>query len=582
MRANTKGKHEIRKRFAILTRQKRSTMSISTTRVKPVPGRPVRNGRGIKHRTLLVLSLAAMVGAIAVPVAQAQGAGAVTTESADVVIEWNNHAQTAIIATANQGPTVAYLHLAMVQGAVYDAVNAIEGGYEPYLGAPATADPDDSAPAAVATAAHDVLVALFPSQQPTLDTKLAASLDAIPDGPAETGGIEVGAAAAVAMLDARANDGRFPSSPFTVIQGDEPGEWRSTSFTSTGAPVVEPAPWVGNVKPFLIPSAAALRSDGPNALTSAAYAADFNEVKLLGAVDSPVRTDDQTVAAKFWQANGAALFNDIFRQLAGTQELGQDLDIAEAARMFAMTNMAGADGAIGCWKDKYYWNFWRPITAIRQADNDRNPATLADQTWTPLFATPAFPEHPSGHTCISGAVVETLQDFFGTDKIAFDTFSSSSNSRRSFERFSEAINEIIDARVWAGIHFRTADVQGAVLGQKVARYLREHYFQPGAARATCEGQPATIVGTAGSDVRVASPGRDVIAGLGGNDTLSGLAGNDLICGGKGKDKLNGGGGKDKLLGQVGKDKLNGGGGKDLCNGGKGKDTASKCEVEKSI
>jgi PAP2 superfamily len=453
MRAHTKGKHEMGKRFAILI------------------------GRGIKHRTLLVLSLAAMVGALAVPVAQAQGAGAATTESADVVVDWNKNAQTAIIGTANQGPTVAYLHLAMVQGAVYDAVNAIEGGYEPYLGLkpPATAGPDDSAPAAVATAAHDVLVALFPGQKAALDTELGASLYAIPDGSAKAGGIEVGGAAAAAMLAARAGDGRFPSIPFTVTQGREPGEWRSTSTNPvTGAPVVEPAPWVGEVRPFLIPSAAALRTDGPNALTSAAYAADFNEVKRLGSLNSTVRTPDQTDAALFWQANGAGLFNAIFRQLADTQHL----DIAEAARMFAMTDMAGADGAIGCWKDKYYWKFWRPITAIRQADNDGNPATQADQTWTPLFTTPPFPEHPSGHTCISGAVVETLQDFFGTDKIAFGTFSGFSNSSRSFERFSDAIKEIIDARVWAGIHFRTADVQGAVLGKKVARYLREHYFQP--------------------------------------------------------------------------------------------------------
>jgi PAP2 superfamily len=433
-------------------------------------------GRTRMKKLALLLSLLAlaMVGAIAVPVAQAQRADAVTTESADVVIEWNSHAQTAIIATAGQGPTVAYLHLAMVHGAVYDAVNAIEGGYEPYVGAPAT-DGDESTSAAVATAAHDVLVALFPGQQATLDTKLATSLAAIPDGPAETGGIEVGAAAAAAMLTARAGDGRFPANFPPPIQGDEPGEWRSTSFTPTGAPVVEPAPWVGNVTPFLVPSAAALRSDGPNALTSAAYAEDFDEVKRFGSATSTVRTPDQTDAALFWQANGAALFNAIFRQLAGTQEL----DIAEAARMFAMTNMAGADGAIGCWKDKYYWNFWRPITAIHQADDDGNPATLADQTWTPLFTTPPFPEHPSGHTCISGAVVETLQDFFGTDKIAFSTSSSFMGQRtRSFERFSAAIKEIIDARVWAGIHFRTADVQGAVLGKKVARYLREHYFRP--------------------------------------------------------------------------------------------------------
>ncbi len=428
-------------------------MSISTPRVKPVPGGPVRVATAV---------LAAVVTAVLAAPAVAR---------ADAVTDWNSHAQTAIIGTAGQGPTVAYLHLAMVQGAVYDAVNAIEGAYEPYLGAPATADPDDSAPAAVATAAHDVLVALFPGQQATLDGRLATSLAVIPDGPAKTGGIEVGAAAAVAMLAARTNDGRF--SPFNVTQGDEPGEWRSTAFLN-GNPVVEPAPWVGNVKPFLIPSAAALRSEGPNALTSAAYAEDFNEVKRLGSLTSTVRTPDQRDAALFWQANGAGLFNAIFRQLADTQEL----DIAEAARMFAMTNMAGADGAIGCWKDKYYWNFWRPITAIRQADNDGNPATLADQTWTPLFTTPPFPEHPSGHACISGAVVETLQDFFGTDKIAFGTFSGFSNSSRSFERFSEAIKEIIDARVWAGIHFRTADMHGAVLGKKVAHYLQKHYFQP--------------------------------------------------------------------------------------------------------
>jgi PAP2 superfamily len=428
-----------------------------------------RKGRRARYAGAAIVSLVAMIGTLATPAAQR--AGAVTTESAAMVVEWNGNAQAAIIARAGQGPTVAYLHLAMVQGAVYDAVNAIEGGHEPYLGAPSVADQGDSAPAAVATAAHGVLVALFPGQQATLDTQLAASLAEIPDGAAKTGGIEVGAAAAAAMLAARANDGRF--SPFTVVQGDEPGEWRSTAFLN-GNPVVEPAPWVGNVRPFLIPSAEALRSDGPNALTSASFAEDFNEVKRLGSLTSAVRTSDQTDAALFWQANGAALFNPIFRQLAGTQ----DLDIAEAARMFAMANMAGADGVIACWKDKYYWNFWRPITAIRQADTDENPATVADPSWTPLFGTPPFPEHPSGHTCVSGAIVETLQDFFGTDKISFSTFSTFSGSTREFDRFSEAIEEIIDARVWAGIHFRTADTQGYVIGRKVSHWLEKHYFRP--------------------------------------------------------------------------------------------------------
>ena len=424
------------------------------------------NARRTRFAVAAMVSLAVIPGTLAVPVARR--AGAVTAESAAIVIDWNINAQAAIIGTAGQGPTVAYLHLAMVQGAVYDAVNAIEGGYEPYLEAPAVADPGDSAPAAVATAAHGVLVALFPGQQASLDAKLAASLAQIPDGEAKTGGIEVGAAAAATMLAARTDDGRF--SPFTVVEGFDPGEWRRTP----PAFAFEPAPWVGNVRPFIIPSAAALRSDGPNALTSAAYAEDFNEVKSLGSLTSRVRTADQTDAALFWQAHQAGLFNSIFRQLAVTQ----DLDIAQAARLFAMADLAGADGAIACWNDKYYWNFWRPVTAIREANTDGNPATVADPSWTPLFATPPFPDHPAGHTCVSGAVIETLQDFFGTDKVSFSTFSAFSNSTRSFDRFSKAIKEIIDARVWAGIHFRTADVQGYVVGRKVSHWLENHYFGP--------------------------------------------------------------------------------------------------------
>ena len=433
----------------------------------------------VRHRTTAIVMLAALIATLGVPVMRR--ADAVEPTPADAVVEWNTNAQVAIVGVAGQGPTVAYLHFAMVQGAVYDAVNAIEGGYEPYLGSPAMADPGDSAPAAVAQAAHDVLATLFPLQAATLDAKLATSLAAIPDA-GKTGGIEVGAAAADAMIAARTGDGRFPSTPFTVIQGTQPGEWRSTAFTSTGAPVVEPAPWVGNVDPFIVPDVEALRSDGPNPLTSQAYAEDFNEVKEVGSLDSTVRTADQTEAAVFWQANGAGLFNALFRQLAGTQ----DLDIAEAARMFAMANLAGADGAIACWNDKYYQRFWRPLSAIRLAGTDGNPATVADPSWTPLFSsappltTPAFPEHPSGHTAISGAVVETLKNFFGTDKVSFTMFSGLSGTSREFDRFSVAMREIIDARVWAGIHFRTADTQGYVMGRKVAHILERDYFLPAA------------------------------------------------------------------------------------------------------
>ena len=434
-----------------------------------------RIGKAGRRVVVAVVGVATMVSAFAVPAVER--ANATTVETAAAVIQWNANAQTAIVAVAGQGPTVAYLHFAMVQGAVYDAVNAIVEGYQPYLGAPSAADPGDSPSAAAAQAAHDVLVALFPTQQATLDGQLATSLAAITDATARAGGIEVGAAAAAAMLANRANDGRF--SQFTVIQGTQPGEWRSTAFVN-GVPVVEPAPWVANVRPFVIPSAAALRSDGPNPLTSDAYARDLNEVKRLGSANSTVRTPDQTEAAIFWQANAAALWNGVMRQLAGAQHLG----IADAARLFAEGNMAGADGVIACWTDKYYWHSWRPITAIRLADTDGNPNTVADPNWTPLFSlappltTPAFPEHPSGHTAVSGAVVETLKNFFGTDKMSFSMFSSLSGTTRSFDRFSVAMREIIDARVWAGIHFRTADTQGHVIGRKVAHILEMNYFQP--------------------------------------------------------------------------------------------------------
>jgi hypothetical protein len=433
----------------------------------------VRIFRRGRTAAVAVATLAVMVGTIAPPFAQRVVA---TPTLADVVVEWNTHAQTAIVATALQGPTVAYLHFAMVQGAVYDAVNAIEGGYEKYLVSPGSADPSDSASAAAAQAAHDVLVGIFPTQQADLDTKLATTLGTLPSA-GKAGGQQVGVAAAAAMLAARTNDGRF--SAFTVVQGTQAGEWRSTAFVN-GVPVVEPAPWVGNVKPFTIRSAAALRSDGPNALQSDEYTRDYNEVKRLGSVNSTRRTADQTQAAIFWQANAAALWNGTMRQLVGSQ----GLDGAEAARLFAMGDMAGADGAIACWNDKYYHRFWRPITAIHLGDTDGNPDTIGDANWTPLFSqaapltTPAFPEHPSGHGCVSGAVTETLKNYFGTDLVSYSMFSPLTGTTRSFTRFSQSIREIINARVWAGIHFRTADRQGYIIGRKVARQLNNRYFEP--------------------------------------------------------------------------------------------------------
>ena len=432
--------------------------------------------------TVAVVALVVALGGLS--------ASARAEPTGNTVTEWNAIAASATIATAGQPPHVAPLSLGMVHGAMYDAVNAIDGGHQPYLIAPA-AQPSDSKEAAAATAAYRVLVGLFPTQQPTLKLRYDASLADVPEGQAKVGGIAVGEEAATKMLAERADDGRFPVTPFPVVEGTDPGEWRKTPPNFGG----DPAPWVGNVRPFLVPDVEMLRSEGPDALKSAAYAEDYNEVKKIGSLTSTRRTADQTAASIFWQDSGPAIWNRVFRQLAASEEL----DIVESARMFAMTNLASADGVIGCWNDKYYWNFWRPITAIREGADDGNRATEADSGWKPLFnptdgngnpipvsgpplVTPGFPDHPSGHGCLSGAIVQTLKAFFGTDKIAFTAESNKCSPApcppRSFDRFSDAIKEVIDARVWSGIHFRNADVQGAVLGKKVVSWLDKHYFQP--------------------------------------------------------------------------------------------------------
>src|SRR6266568_3589376 len=427
-----------------------------------------------KKILILPLLIALALGALASP----------RVVRADAVTDWNAIASTAIVTTAAQPPPVSALSFAMVQGAVYDAVNAIDRGHQPYLVQPAS-NPTDSKEAAAATAAFRVLVGLFPDQVGTLQPLYDAYIAALPDNPpgSKAAGIAIGEATASAMLTARMNDGRFGPTPTPYPSPAPPGIWRPTppNFQS------DPAAWVGNVLPFLVPNVEMLRTDGPNPLTSAEYAEDFNEVKELGSLYSTTRTADQTDAAIFWQDHAHALFNRIFRTLATSQ----GLDIVNSARLFAMENLAGADAAIGCWNDKYYWQFWRPITAIREADTDGNPDTQADPTWLPLFDpatpvcnplfplfTPPFPDHPSGHACATGAFVNTLQNFFGTDKIAVSAFSNKSCTTRSFERFSDMLSEVIDARVWAGIHFRTADTQGSVLGKKVAQYLKKHYFQP--------------------------------------------------------------------------------------------------------
>jgi hypothetical protein len=422
-----------------------------------------------RHRLPAVAVLmAALLLAVMAPAPIAAAA------TVDTVVQWNGYATTALISQQTaplNAPPVATLLLAMVHGAVYDAVNAIDGGYRPYLVSP-PAMSSYSEDAAAATAAYRVLkdpsLKVTAEQLTVLDGHYATWLASTPDSAARAGGIGVGEAAAAAMLAARTNDGRFGSFRFTP--GFGAGQWRPEwpSFVS------DPNAWVARVKPFLVNSRDQFRSSGPDALTSAEYAADFDEVKAIGSRTSRTRTADQTDAGLFWTDNATAMWSRIFRQLSAAR----GLTLVENARFFAMLYLTGADALITVWADKAYWSFWRPISAIRGAETDGNPATVADSAWEPLFPTPPYPDHSSGHSSLSGSYVHTLQDFFGTDKIAFSDVSNASHTQRNFARFSDAINEIISARVYVGIHFRHADIAGANIGKHVAHWRDKNYFQP--------------------------------------------------------------------------------------------------------
>jgi hypothetical protein len=437
---------------------------------------------------LFAAAVGALVGALGV-----FGASAAPPAEADAsaVTHWNLIAVntlTGLPGPAGGAPPAAQIHVGMVQGAVYDAVNAITPKHSrPYLlnrrfGNRASDE------AAVATAAYLVLkniVDTVPDNLlPTKATLLAslalqygAAKDAIPDSPFKDQGIAAGTAAAQAMIEARQSDGRF--GPSQWVPNSNPGHWDPVA--PNGTTVQDPTPWVGGVAPFLMQSSSQFRSQGPHALTSAAYAAEFIEVKALGGdgvVTPSTRTANQTYMAKWWQSTPVASWNDVARQLIARNHL----DAADSSRLLAMQNLAAADAAINDWNDKYHFDFWRPFQAIRKAALDGNPATSPDPTWTPLLSAP-YPDHVSGHLGLDGAHTGVLQMFFGNAPAGgYEITSSFVNpggpATRPFSSFNQALDELVQARIWAGLHFRNADVQGRQLGTDVATFAAANYFQP--------------------------------------------------------------------------------------------------------
>ena len=407
------------------------------------------------------------------------------------VLQWNEITMKAIDANG-QSNVVATRTLAMTQGAVHDALNAINRRYDAYY-FEASADAGASPDAAVAAAAHTVLVGVVSSFGTSaqkgaalalVEQAYSASLARVTDGPARNKGVAVGRAAGTAMLALRKDDGATRDAAYTPGMGA--GKWRPhPNPTPPNPPIANPdvargfgpssVPNWGNVTPFTLLSSSQFWLPGPPALTSPIYARDFNEVKTVGGKVSTVRTPDQTEIARFW-FEGPGNWNTIARAVATTRKL----DAADSARLLALMNLAMADSYIAGWKIRYVYDFWRPITAIREGDNDGNDATAGDPTWDSHQNTPAVSDYPSTQSTFSAAAAVVLASLLGGDQATFTVTSGKpfEGLTRSFTSFSQAARESADSRIYAGIHFRSACEDGLGLGRKVGQRTVALYLQP--------------------------------------------------------------------------------------------------------
>jgi hypothetical protein len=391
---------------------------------------------------------------------------------ADVVTDYNTAALNAIRADKTP-PPIASRALAILHTSIYDAVNGIDRTHEAYF-VNSRVPTSASKVAAASAAAHEVLVALFPTSTASFDSLHATTLSTVPNSPQKTNGIKWGAYVAHEILTLRSADGST-----TVVlppSNTGPGAWEPTP--PAYAPYLLPQ-WAF-VYPFAMSNSAQFRPGGPPALDSSIWTSDFNEVKALGAKNGSIRTDDQTQIAFFW-ADGSGTqtppghWNSIAQDVAADQ--GNTLE--QNARLFALLNVAMADAAICAWDAKYFYAFWRPVTAIHAGDIDGNSATDSDADWSPLLVTPPFPEYISGHSTFSGAGAAVLARFFGKDEIAFTTGSDFlPGVTRSFISFSAAADEAARSRLYGGIHFRTANEDGLVSGTSIGEWTFTYFMQP--------------------------------------------------------------------------------------------------------
>ena len=398
-----------------------------------------------------------------------------TLMAADTVLEWN---EVAVEATrvARLSPNAQTRALAMVHSAVFDAVNGIERGYAPYL-VNVHAPRWVSQEAAAAAAAHGVLVALMPAQQATLDAGLASSLAAVADGPAEDAGVDFGKLVADRMLAERADDGS--TDVVTYVPGTGPDDWQPTP------PAFGPAalPQWATVEPFGISSPDQFRADPPPSLNSPEFTQAFNQMKAIGVATNSTRTAEQTEIARFWAGPSGTVqppghWNNIARGVANAQ--GNSL--AQNARMMALLNIGMADALITAWDSKFEYSFVRPVTAIRNADNDPNPDTVGDSAWSPLLGTPPHPSYMAAHSSLSATAATVLSEFFGNDAIAFTSAAEIAAGQpvitRSFNGFWQAAQEAGASRIYGGIHWSFDNQAGLTAGRGIGEFVADNLMQP--------------------------------------------------------------------------------------------------------
>jgi PAP2 superfamily len=426
-----------------------------------------RTGEGLLIVRALVMVCAVMFSSLAT-------SSRVAASSPDVVLQWNDIAVTTMLTPPAATPFGQARFAAIVQLAVFEAVNTITHQYQPYLGT-ITAPAGASADAAAVAAAYRVLRNYFSTNSAAaLDAARASSLAAIPDGQSKTDGVATGEAAAVAMIALRANDGSAPltfKTPGPLV----PGEWQKTpSCPADGGQFFN---WQ-NVTPFGIPSAADFTLEAPPSLTSERYTKDYIEVMTFGAKNSTARSQDRSDVARIYRDTSPTnLLNSAARQVAGAQ--GRSL--SENARALALLNMATSDSLVASFANKYSYNFWRPETAIRAGATDGNPKTDADPSFAPYITTPCFPSYPSNHASGTGGGAEVLRRMYGAGGHSINISSPSlvdAGIVLHYTTFKAITNDVDDARVFGGIHFRFDQEAGGRMGRDIATYVVKHNLRP--------------------------------------------------------------------------------------------------------